>query len=557
MKPVHNGALFSFVFLILLASGKLLADVNFCAVGDILLDRRILTQGKETGLDFFFDDVLSLIKRNDLAFCNLECSVSDSGAPLNKTYIFHAKPESLINLEKTGFNIISIANNHTIDWGRDAFIETKCSIERYNMFPVGGGNNQQEARQAVIIERNGLKFAFLGYIDMLLEGLTFLEDKPAPAWATIDEIINEIKNVRDKVDFVIVSFHWGVEFQPYPTINQTQIAHKLIDKGADLIIGHHPHVLSRIEQYKGKYIIYSLGNFLFDQRKLTQTQSMIFGCSFDKNGMHSPYFIPIILKNYKPYIAKGVEAKEIIGVIEKLSEGYNVKLCIEKNKILIKSEITRDLSDTPLFTFESNSKKILAFGNKLKLFGKDEQMIDSLAMNKGEEIKACCAIEESDYIYLYGIIGKINTVKGEYVAVFPIRDEKFCRPLKDPHKFNPWKIMLSDVDGDNKADLCLGVWKKTRFFKENENRLFIYNRQGNYIYPKWLGSKFENPFVDFSFADIDHDGINELILLEQLENTVKNLVVYKWHGFGFEYMKILKTNYSGSTISNPEALLME
>jgi poly-gamma-glutamate synthesis protein (capsule biosynthesis protein) len=335
------------------------ADVNFCAVGDILLDRGILTQDKATGLGFFFDEVSPLIKKNDLAFCNLECSISDSGSPLNKKYIFHAEPESLINLKKAGFNIISIANNHTLDWGRDAFIETKLHIEKNNMFPVGGGNNQQEARKTVVIERNGLKFAFLGYINMLLEDIPFLEDKPAPAWATVDEIISEIKNVRDKVDFVIVSFHWGVEFQQYPTINQTQIAHKLIDEGADLIIGHHPHVLNRIEQYKGKYIVYSLGNFLFYQRKLARTQSMIFGCSFNKTGIHSPYFIPIIIKNYKPCIAKGADAKKIMDVIGNLSKEYNVKLSLGKNRIIINKENTKDVADDPLFTFESGNKNIL------------------------------------------------------------------------------------------------------------------------------------------------------------------------------------------------------
>ncbi len=212
-------------------------------------------------------------------------------------------------------------------------METKTLLEKNGLYPVGGGKTQIEARGPTIIECKGLKFAFFGYV--LLKGMTYRADRPAPAWAGTDEIIKEIKKIRNKVDFVIVSLHWGIEFKQIPTGTQVKKAHRLIDAGADLILGHHPHVLQSIEYYKGKYIVYSLGNFVFDQHKLCRKQSMIFGCTFKKGEITSAYFIPILLKDFRPHPAKGENAKKIIKKVKLLSNKYNIKLIETSDKVFL------------------------------------------------------------------------------------------------------------------------------------------------------------------------------------------------------------------------------
>ncbi|HAV43390.1 TPA: hypothetical protein DCX15_05180 [bacterium] len=546
-----------FILLLILLTSLIIsnntdAEVKFCAVGDVLLDRGIRTSIQKNGVDHPFEEISALIRGYDLAFCNLECPLFSSDVPLNKRYCFAAEPAYLEGLKNAGFNVISIANNHTIDQGRDAFLKTKALLEKEGLYPIGGGKDQKEARSAVIVERNGLKFAFLGYIDMLLEGITYLEDRPAPAWATTEEIIEEIKKIRDKVDFVIVSFHWGVEFQHTPTINQVETAHKLIDAGADFILGHHPHVLQSIENYKGRYIIYSLGNFVFDQHKLPQRQSMIFCCTFEKGRIKDTHFIPILIRDFRPYIAKGEDKKGIIEAIEKISEEYNIRLIEKNGKVLITDTALNTYVDVPIYRYKSNKREVLVFRSKIVLLDEDSNILDTLLIKDSEELKDCCGTKDPDCVRIYGILGKKNQKRGEYIVVFPVSSQKIENPFRDIHKLNPWKVMMADVDGDENPELCVGVWKKTRYFNTYENRLFIYNRSGNYIYPKWFGSRFANPFIDFDFKDMDGDGKEELILLERDRAGVKKIVSYKWRIFGFEGLEIMKEGYKSNILTNLE-----
>ncbi|MFC1567023.1 CapA family protein [bacterium] len=529
--------LFLVFFLFFLFTNYLAADVRFCAVGDIMLDRGVKTRILRNNTNHPFEKVSFFINEFDLAFCNLECPLTDKGVPLNKKYCFEASPNYINALKKSGFNILSIANNHTIDMGRDAFLETKKTIEDKGLYAVGGGKNQEEARKPIILEINGLKFAFFGYIDMLLEALVYLENKPYPAWANSDEIIKQIRAVRKEVDFIVVSFHWGVEFQQIPTINQVKFAHELIDAGADLILGHHPHVLQPIEIYKDKYIVYSLGNFVFDQHKLFQRQSMVFCCNFTKEGIDSVYIKPILIEDFRPTIAENENYDAIIEKMQILAEEYNAEyITIEKKTLVVEKE-------NLLNAYVSDNMAVIIYRNKIELIDSNLNVVDYFDIQYPNELKECCIFEENEEIRIYGIIGNADKLLGGSIVIFPIYGNKISMPLKDVHDFNPWKIKLADVDGDANPDLCVGVWKKTRYYDEYDNRLFIYNRTENYIYPKWLGSKFANPFIDYEFSDIDNDSRDELILLEKCNDGNKRIVAYRWNTFGFKEGRTLKDNY--------------
>jgi len=255
------------------------------AVGDVGLDRE--------NPESIFELSASVIQKADIAFCQLERILSDRGSLEVQIRSHHSRvePNNISALTFTGFNVISFASNHSLDWGPVAFLDTIDLLKAKGMDVVGVGRDIEEARRPVVIERKGTRVAFLGYCSVLPKGydaapgipgcaplraktfyeqidwqagtppkiLTFTEERD------LEAMINDIRKVRPLVDVVIVSMHWGVHFAPAMiAMYQTEAGHAAIDAGADLILGHHAHILKGVERYRGKVIFYSLGNFAFD-----------------------------------------------------------------------------------------------------------------------------------------------------------------------------------------------------------------------------------------------------------------------------------------------------
>lgn len=171
-----------------------------------------------------------------------------------------------------GFDVLSIANNHIWDYGADAVRDTLTILKDAGIGVIGGGMNYQEAHAPLIKETSGVKIAFLGYTDLIPSSLDSKTARPVIAFLDIDRAISDVKEARKLADLVVVSLHWGNEYEITPNHNQERIAKSLIDAGAQLIIGHHPHVVQPIEEYGGGYIAYSLGNFVFDQNFSPETK---------------------------------------------------------------------------------------------------------------------------------------------------------------------------------------------------------------------------------------------------------------------------------------------
>jgi poly-gamma-glutamate synthesis protein (capsule biosynthesis protein) len=527
------------------------ARVSFCAVGDILLDRGIRTTIEKNGVDYPFEQVSEFINGFDLAFCNLECPISARGASTGKIYCFRADTNFFTGVDNAGFNIFSLANNHTIDWGRNAFMDTKEIIEKRKLYAVGAGKNQEEARGPTIVRMNGLTFAFFAYVGMPLEGIVWAEDKPGPAQATIEEICKEIFTIREGVDFVVVSLHWGIEYQHTPMINQVQWGRKIIDAGADLIIGHHPHVLQSIEIYRNRFILYSLGNFVFDQHKLYQRQTGIFSCIFKKGRIDSVSFYPVLLENFRPGLVKDSAFEFIKEKIEAISSQYNTKFLAGDEQIFL-TDSTLLLSFTnPIMRSRINKSNIIVYNNSVEMVDTNGFVTSTLTITPGEEIKDCCFIKDSASLHLFAIIGKTKAFRGDYLAQYRITDKKIIEEWLDKDRgYNPWKIITADIDSDSVPEICVGVYKKARFHPILTNRLFIYNWDGNYIYPKWFGSRLSMPFLDFDFFDIDNDGLDDLIALEINKDGTKRIMVYQWLGFGFSGYRELAKNLNETWLSN-------
>ncbi len=246
-------------------SGK--GSVSLIFVGDIQMDRGVRTQvEKNFGGNYnSFLSTVPLIKSSDIAFGNLEGPISDKGSNHGSAYSFRMDPQVAPALAGAGFDVLNIANNHAGDWGKEAFVDTLERLTRAGIAYTGGGMTRSEAEKPTIITREDTRIGFLGFSDVGPSWLTVGSSTPGILLASDprrDTIISEAKR---QVDMLVVSFHFGDEYQRNPSERQRTLARKAIEAGADIVTGHHPHVVEGTELYNGGLIAYSLGNFIFDQ----------------------------------------------------------------------------------------------------------------------------------------------------------------------------------------------------------------------------------------------------------------------------------------------------
>jgi len=207
----------------------------------------------------------AILSQADYRIGNLEVPVATGGqAHASKIATFRAEPHTLSVL-RGRFDAVSLANNHSGDYGHAAFLETMQHLDNAGIAYFGGGRNLAEAHQPLWIEKHGLKIAVLGYNEFKPRAFEAGADWPGVAWSEDDHVVADIRAAKAAgADLVIPFMHWGWEKETRPTERQKTLARKLIDAGATLVIGGHPHVTQGAEMYRGKPIIYSLGNFVFD-----------------------------------------------------------------------------------------------------------------------------------------------------------------------------------------------------------------------------------------------------------------------------------------------------
>jgi len=220
------------------------------------------------GPDAIMDDRVARVFRDaDLAMINLESPFSRLGAPQEgKDFAFRSNPDDLGYLRDIlGIDVVSLANNHTLDYGVNAFLDTLVNLDEYGIGYTGGGENLEAAMCPFVAEAGGRTIAFLGASQHSPWAWRALENSPGLLFAyDTTLLVQAIQDCKEKYDLVIVYLHWGVEYSTQITNIQRNTAHILIDAGADAIIGAHPHVIQSFEVYNGKPIAYSLGNFMFN-----------------------------------------------------------------------------------------------------------------------------------------------------------------------------------------------------------------------------------------------------------------------------------------------------
>jgi len=270
------------------------SDLTF--VGDIMLDRGVRASVAKNFAGNYgkLFEKLEILKNADIVFGNLEGVVSDKGKDSGNLYSFRMDPSVIPTLKATGFNILSMANNHVGDWGSIAFTDTLLRLKENEIAYTGGGMSEAEAEQPVIMERHGMKIGFLGFSDVGPKHLEAQKDNPGILLASDPRYSDIVKNASMQVDYLIVSFHFGEEYKPLHNARQEELAHRAIDNGAKIVVGHHPHVAQDTEVYSPEsctqsscmgYIMYSLGNFVFDQKFSVPTmQGLLVQMRLYKNG---------------------------------------------------------------------------------------------------------------------------------------------------------------------------------------------------------------------------------------------------------------------------------
>lgn len=287
------------------------------AVGDIMLDRgvrgRVMHAEKGGGdWSYPFRDIAPLIQSADIAFANMESVISDRGTDSGKKYSFRVPPAVVPAVANAGFDVLSIANNHTFDYGSQALCDTATLLEAGGITPVGAGCTVEKAEQSFESEIANTKVAFLGYTEFY-KGATATPDRPGFAFFQTQHILDRTRELHGGgTDVVIVSLHWGTEYKPRSNSVQQDLGRALIDGGVDIVLGHHPHVDQEIERYGDGWIVYSLGNFVFDQSWSEDTMEGMLAKILVSNGRVldiEPYLFAIN-KNFQPQIPEGLVVDE-------------------------------------------------------------------------------------------------------------------------------------------------------------------------------------------------------------------------------------------------------
>ena len=233
-------------------------------LGDVAPGRTMEAQLARYGPSYPWQGLAPLLQEADLAVANLESVLTTRGSPLDKPYLIRAHPGTAQTLVEAGLDLVNLANNHALDYGQVGMDQTLHTLEALGMATVGAGTSQEMAHRPVALDLNGLRVAILGYATARWNGS---EDVPATdrvAWANPAAVQADVQAVRDGADLVIVQLHAGTEYAAEPSPDQVRFARAAIDAGADLVVGHHPHVTQTVERYRDGLIVYSLGDALFD-----------------------------------------------------------------------------------------------------------------------------------------------------------------------------------------------------------------------------------------------------------------------------------------------------
>lgn len=305
--------------------------IHLSFVGDISLDRTLGSAIASGQIDYPFANVIGQLTRADLTIGNLESAIGGGGEPATKSYTFRAPGEAARSLKNAGFDILSLANNHAMDFGPENLVNGIDLLNAYGIVTIGAGRSITEARAPYLATIGSYTVAFLAYVSVPVEYYGFdtstwtaTVDSPGVAWADPALIAEDVRIANMSADLVIVVLHSGHEYKEAPSDHQVAAAEAAAEAGADLIVGHHAHILQGIQFYKESVIAYGIGNFAFNISG--DPTSAIFDIWLDQAGVHHIDFTPVVIEpGGRPRLATDSEAKEIRARVYRLTALINAQ----------------------------------------------------------------------------------------------------------------------------------------------------------------------------------------------------------------------------------------
>ncbi|GGH15695.1 CapA family protein [Paenibacillus segetis] len=297
--------------------------------GDTMFSDRVAQTLNIEGYEYPFKHISDLFQNDDLSLVNLETPVTSFGTKAeDKTFVFKSSPEVLPFMAKSGIDAVNLANNHILDQGAQGLLDTISHLKDNDIKYFGAGSDTKEAYAPIYIERKGIKIAICGFSRVIPKS-DWAAGKGKPGVATTYDstlALKAIKTAKEHADIVLVMVHWGKERTTVLEKHQTSLAHEYIDAGADLVIGGHPHVMQGIEQYKGKWIVYSTGNFIFTKNaNVPDTwETAIFETKCNRKGACDLKMIPYLTEVGQPVPMNYEDGVKLFQRVESLSSGVKI-----------------------------------------------------------------------------------------------------------------------------------------------------------------------------------------------------------------------------------------
>jgi poly-gamma-glutamate capsule biosynthesis protein CapA/YwtB (metallophosphatase superfamily) len=276
--------------------------VKLAAVGDVMFSESVGRAIAEHGPGYPWSAAGPLLRSADVATANLETAISARGRPEPKEFTFRGTREALGGMRRVGgIDVVSVANNHAVDYGREAFLDTLRHTRAAAILPVGGGANEAQARKPVFVERGGLRIAFLGYSDVNPYGFPATPTTPGVARAVSEHIVADVRRARKQADLVVCWFHWGEELRPEPTWRQQEFAAAALEGGAHVVLGAHPHVLGAVvAPRRGSVVAWSLGNFVFPSFREQTVRTGVLVVHLGAEGVRGHRLVPYRIHGFRP-----------------------------------------------------------------------------------------------------------------------------------------------------------------------------------------------------------------------------------------------------------------
>ncbi len=307
--------------------------LSLIAVGDVMLGKIAQSHIRDNGLDYPFGGVREVLDAHDIAFANLEAPITSRGEEkVKKQYRLRVDPRQARALTRSSIDVVSLANNHMMDFGETGLSDTIKHLDAWSIRHAGAGSDLERSQAPAVLEAAGTPVVALAYCAWYPAPIHARQDRPGVSPLDRELILEDVRTHKRDGNLVLVSMHWGVQHTDRATSGQVDLAHDIIDAGADAILGHHPHRPQEVEVYHGKPIVYSLGNFVFGYYNKIYRHNIALVLEYDGTEPLAARILPVAGKNgsikFRPYFLEGKTGLAVLGNVASLSKRFGTTLDI-------------------------------------------------------------------------------------------------------------------------------------------------------------------------------------------------------------------------------------